>query len=218
MELILALDLMQGRAVRGKSGNRKTYRPLVPDSDPVAIVTRLSPRFLYIADLDRIMGNGEQDSLVLSCAHHVERCYLDRGCRSPSDYLSAEGIVNIAGTETAGDLPRYHGGYLSMDVRNGAVIPSGEDPLLFLERAAGLEFDGVIVLNLGAVGTGSGIPYGDLRQLRRVYDRRLLYGGGVRGAEDLDGLGELEYDGAIVATAVHAGAIPVGAVRRGSWP
>jgi phosphoribosylformimino-5-aminoimidazole carboxamide ribotide isomerase len=217
MELILALDLMQGRAVHGQSGNRTTYRPLVPYSNPVDIIMHRAPQSLYIADLDRIMGVGEQDALVCACARRVQRCYVDRGCRSPADYLVGDGIVNIAGTETAGDLRRYREGYVSMDLRDGKVIPSNEDPALFLERAADLGFEGAIVLNLSAVGTGSGIR-NDLQKLRTVYPRRLLYGGGVRGAEDMDLLAAVGYDGAIVATAVHSGAIPMDAVRRGSWP
>ncbi|MDD1674794.1 MAG: nickel transporter [Methanomicrobiales archaeon] len=217
MELILALDLMQGQAVHGKSGERSTYRPLVPYSDPINLIARCAPKSLYIADLDRIMGTGAQDDLVQACALQVDRCYVDRGCRSPADFLADEAIMNIAGTETAGDLRRYHGGYVSMDLRDGKVIPSGENPPDFLERVSDLGFEGAIVLNLGAVGTGTGIP-DNLRRLREVYPKRLLYGGGVRGKEDLDPLAALGFDGTIVATGVFSGAIPSDAVRRGIWP
>jgi phosphoribosylformimino-5-aminoimidazole carboxamide ribotide isomerase len=103
-----------------------------------------------------------------------------------------------------------------MDVKDGKVIPGGEEPRKFLTRAGSLGFDGAIVLNLGAVGTASG-PGAGLGVLRDVYTHRLLYGGGVRGTDDLDELAALGFDGAIVATAVYSGAIPMDAVRRGTW-
>jgi phosphoribosylformimino-5-aminoimidazole carboxamide ribotide isomerase len=216
MELVLAVDLKQGRAVHGMSGNRSTYRPLVPHADPITLITLLTPHSLYIADLDRIMGTGDQKGLVRSCACLVQRCYVDRGCRSPEDYLSWEGVVDVAGTETAGDLSRYTGGYVSMDIKDGKVIPGGEHPQEFLSRAGALGFDGAIVLNLGAVGTASGVGSG-LDALRNAYPHRLLYGGGVRGTGDLDTLASLGFDGAIAATAVFRGTIPMDAVRRGTW-
>jgi phosphoribosylformimino-5-aminoimidazole carboxamide ribotide isomerase len=58
MELVLAIDLMNGQVVHGKKGNRSTYRPFVHSSysfkSPIEFVASIEPRFLYIADLDRI--------------------------------------------------------------------------------------------------------------------------------------------------------------------
>jgi phosphoribosylformimino-5-aminoimidazole carboxamide ribotide isomerase len=220
MDLILALDLLGGRIVHGAGGERATYRPLllpgIPSSDPVELVSALSPKYLYLADLDRIMGSGEHDAAIRACSRLVRRSYVDRGIRSPAEYLAAENLVNIVGTETGGsDLARYTGGFLSVDVKDGKVIPRGEDPSEILSRAGEWAFDGCILLNLGMVGTGAGLPP-DLEDLRSACKKRLFYGGGVGSEEDLDRLRDAGFDGAIVGTGVHRGIIPLQWVRRGS--
>jgi phosphoribosylformimino-5-aminoimidazole carboxamide ribotide isomerase len=220
MDLILALDLMGGRVVHGARGERATYRPLllpgIPSSEPRELISALSPRYIYIADLDRIMGSGEHDESIRACSRLVERSYVDRGIRSPADFLEEENLVNVVGTETGGlDLARYPGGFLSVDVRDGKVIPRGEDPVEILSRAGEWAFEGCIHLNLGKVGTGDGLPP-DLEDLRAACGKRLFYGGGVGSVEDLERLLDAGFDGAIVATGVYRGIIPLEWVRRGS--
>ncbi len=221
MDLILAIDLMDGLMVHGKKGMRDTYAPLewglASSPDPVVLIRELEPRYIYIADLDRIKGSGANDAVVTTCARNVERCYVDRGCRSPQDYLETANIVNIVGTETGGaDLSAYKGGLLSVDIKDGAVIPGGDDPLELLKRANEWDFEGCIVLNLGSVGTAEGVGALPLEELRSAYAGFLIYGGGVSSVDDLYRLRESGFDGAIVATAVHSRRIPVSWVQEGS--
>lgn len=221
MDLVLAMDLKGGVVVHGKRGERESYRPLTwglsPTADPEGYVRVMNPRYLYIADLDRIAGTGSHDASIHACARHVERCYVDRGCRSPSDTLAGERIVNIAGTETAGDLRRYTGGMLSIDIKDGRVIPGGEMPIDVLSRAEELPFEYCLVLDISAVGTGAGLSRSSLCTMRDACGKRLFFGGGIRDTGDLDRLASAGFDGAVLATAVHTGAIPPGVVRRGSW-
>lgn len=222
MDLILAMDLMQGQVVHGMRGDRAGYRPLtwglVATADPIAQVRQIAPRFLYIADLDRIMGTGSHERAIESCVRLVDRCYLDRGIRSPADCWQLAGVINVVGTETGGrDLGQYPGGFLSIDIRDGRVIPCGWTPAAVLKRARTWAFEGCILLNMGAVGTECGLDRGELGKLRSTYPGRLLYGGGVGTENDLDLLQELGFDGAIVATAMHRGAIPPASIRRGVW-
>ena len=62
MELVLAMDLRRNLVVHGKSGLRATYKPLdwgaSPTAEPLGYVRALAPKFLYIADLDRIECTG----------------------------------------------------------------------------------------------------------------------------------------------------------------
>jgi len=222
MDLILAVDLKAGQVVHGSSGNRDTYRPLTwglsPTADPEGYIRALSPRHLYIADLDRIMGIGDHRAEAIACSALVSTCYLDRGCHGPADYLNQRGIIDIAATETTrAELSSYPGGYVSLDVRNGCVIPSGEEPLILLRKARQWSFQGAILLNVGAVGTGGGVLSPSLAGFREAYEKPLLYGGGIANPGDLDRLAELGFDGAIVATALHQGAIPLEDIRRGRW-
>jgi phosphoribosylformimino-5-aminoimidazole carboxamide ribotide isomerase len=177
----------------------------------------MQPRFLYIADLDRIAGTGSHDSWIASCARAVERCYVDRGCRSPDDTLPGEHIVNIIGTETAGDLSRYREGMLSIDIREGLVIPGNRTPADVLSEAEDLPFDCCLVMNISAVGTEEGLSPSVLGSFRKAYRKKLFYGGGVRDCGDLDRLASAGFDGAVVATAVHTKAIPHDLIRSGYW-
>jgi phosphoribosylformimino-5-aminoimidazole carboxamide ribotide isomerase len=224
MELVLALDLRRNMVVHGKSGLRETYKPLdwglSPTAEPVGFVKAIAPKYIYIADLDRIEGTGNHDGLIRDCAGLVERCYVDRGARSPADMLTGPNIKNVIGTETSiADPSRYHGGYLSVDVVNGKVIPTGDSPETVLRSARSWDFEGCIILNLGFVGTENGIDAGTgpLAAWRSAYPGRLLYGGGVASVADLDMIKDAGFDGAIIATALHKGAVPADAIRRGTW-
>jgi len=220
MELILAIDLLHGLVVHGKSGDRSGYLPLTwgasPTAYPVAFISHITPRFLYIADLDRIEGRGDHDEIVEQCTRLVACSYVDRGCRSPADLLPTGRLRNVIGTETGGpDLSVYKGGYLSIDIKNGRVVPSGDDPIATLARAAEWSFDGCIILNISDVGTSRGLASLALDELRNVYGGRLIYGGGVSSEEDLVLLRDAGFDGAILATALHKGRVPIDLVRRG---
>jgi len=220
MELFLAMDLRQNLVVHGKSGQRDTYKPLdwgcSPTAEPLGFVTAIEPRFLYIADLDRIGGTGSHDAVIRQCARKVGCCYVDRGCHSPSDLLEGRNIVNIVGTETAGsDLSGYRGGILSIDVKDGRVIPCGKDPVDVLSSARRWDFDGCILLNVSAVGTQIGIDRTMLKKMRKAYNLRLYYGGGVATPEDLEIISSSGFDGAIISTALHRGIVPIEWIRRG---
>jgi len=220
MELILAMDLKKNLVVHGKSGQRETYKPLdwgcSPTADPLGFVRAIQPKSIYIADLDRIEGSGSHDTIVRQCAQQVSACYVDSGCRSPDDLLAGYHIVNIVGTETGGDnLSQYGGGFLSLDIKHGRVIPAGRDPVDVLRQANGWKFDGCILLNISAVGTETGINPDALAKMRSAYHRKLFYGGGVATVADLEMLSDAGIDGAIIATALHHGAVPVEWIRRG---
>lgn len=221
MDLILAVDLRNGEVVHGMSGNRNQYMPLdwghSRSAEPVEFVRALHPKYLYIADLDRIEGTGSHDGVIRACAMLVDKCYVDRGIRTPDDYLAGKNIINVVGTETCGDdLTRYKGGFLSLDIKHGKVIPSGRKPVDLLIEADRLGFEGCIILSLGAVGTQKGIdPQQSLRSMRLAYQGTLLYGGGVATADDLRQLADTGFDGAIIATALHRGAIPLAWVQEG---
>lgn len=220
MDLILAMDLKENLVVHGKSGHRETYKPLdwglSPTADPIGFVKAIAPKYIYIADLDRIEGRGAHDRIIRECARNVAGCYLDRGTQSPEDMLAGFHIRNVVGTETGGrDLACYQGGFLSLDLKEGRVIPDSRDPVAMLREANRWRFDGCIILNIGAVGTEKGLDPETLRKMRQAYHRRLIWGGGVGTPADLAMLCDAGFDGAIIATALHRGKIPPAWIRRG---
>ncbi len=221
MDLILAADLKGGDIVHGRSGNRDNYLPVVSpfatSSKPAQYLQDIRPRYLYVADLDRITGVGSHDPIIADLATLVDVILLDRGCLGPKDLLVHPGVINVIGTETCGnELEQFSGGYLSIDMKNGRVLPDGQDPVEVLTRAAGCAFDGCILLDIGGVGTQKGLHIDFLRMCRAAYPHRLLWGGGVASMEDLYLLKDSGFDGAIIATALHAGAVPIELIREGT--
>ena len=219
MNLILAIDLKGGLVVHGRSGDRESYRPLdwglSGTAEPVGYLAALRPRHL---DLDRIGGRGDHAREIAGLAHRVETCYVDAGYRSADECRSVEGFIPVLGTETAGsalgDCPRA---LLSLDCRDGLVTPWREDPVRSLYRVRDLAVAGHLLLDISAVGTERGLDADLLARLRAASERPLLYGGGVRTTGDLDLLRDAGFDGAIVATAVHRGTVPLDAIRSGRW-
>jgi phosphoribosylformimino-5-aminoimidazole carboxamide ribotide isomerase len=66
----------------------------------------------------------------------------------------------------------------------------------------------VLVLDLARIGTGCGTDLGLLEDLRKRFPSvRLLAGGGVLARRDLDRMRDAGCDGALVASAIHAGTI-----------
>lgn len=220
MDLILAADLKNGCIVHGKSGNRDEYRPIVSalasTAEPVRYLQEIGPRYLYAADLDRITNNGGHDPLVPALAGCVDLIMLDRGCRSPDDFFIHPKVINVVGTETAGpDIEAFTGGYLSVDMKDGRVIPSGSEPEQILHQAGDCAFEGCIILDIAGVGTRRGLDPALLDRCRAAYPNRLLWGGGIACMDDLYLLQERDYDGAIIATALHTGAVHIDLIRSG---
>jgi len=221
MKLVLAMDLRHNLVVHGKKGERAAYKPLdwgcSPTAEPLGFVRSIAPEFLYIADLDRIERTGSHDPVVRECAREVACCYVDRGCSTPDDFLQGQNIINIVGTETGGsDLAGYHGGFLSLDMKDGKVIPSEADPADLLKSAEDWDFEGCIILNISSVGTEAGVSRENLQHLRSAYDGTMFYGGGVATVRDLETISSCGFDGAIIATALHNGTVPVEWIRKGS--
>jgi phosphoribosylformimino-5-aminoimidazole carboxamide ribotide isomerase len=221
MKLVLAMDLRNNLVVHGEKGERAGYKPLdwgcSTTADPEGFVKEISPEFLYIADLDRIEGTGSHDAIIRICASAVRCCYVDRGCRKPGDFLHGQHIKNIVGTETGGgDLGIYHGGFLSIDVKENRVIPTGENPVDFLSTLSKWDFSGCILLNISSVGTGSGVNRNDLKEMRDAFSGEFFYGGGVATVHDLETISSAGFDGAIIATALHRGQVPIDWIRRGT--
>ena len=222
MDLYLATDLKSGQVVHGKSGMRDYYVPVTSlhadTTEPVGFIEQIKPRNLYIADLDRISKTGDHDAIIPVLAQKTERILLDRGCRGPDDMLYIDKVSNIVGTETAADtLEQFTGGVLSVDIKQDLVIPWNTDPVLFLSSCNRFRFETIILLDIGGVGTGQGLNKERLIVFRSAYAGPLLWGGGVSSEADLVLLDNAGFDGAIIATAVHNGNIPVEYIRRGTF-
>jgi phosphoribosylformimino-5-aminoimidazole carboxamide ribotide isomerase len=232
MRVIPVIDLKSGAAVHAVRGERERYRPLrsglVAGSEPVRVARAVREALglgeLYVADLDAIAG-GSPDREVLAGLAREARVMVDAGVTDAAAVrpLLELGIARVViGTETLADpaaLGRLRSQLndaplvLSLDLRGDRVVsPDADLGRLGAAEALGVlgqaGVSEVIVLDLARVGSGAGPDVALVRELRaRFPELELLAGGGVRGLADLRALAEAGAAGALVATALHQGAI-----------
>jgi len=226
---IFVLDLFNGNVVHAVRGERSRYRPVeefsrvVSTSDPLGLVGEIRPKEVYLADLNRIAGRGDNLEIIRRISSRAS-AMADIGASLREDLQCLpEEILAVLGTETASwqliqEAASIRSIAVSLDMKNRAVLAS--DPELagapaedVLRRLNGLPAQAVILLELERVGMSSGLDREFLERAAGISDHALILGGGVRGREDLDELEEMGFAGALVATAVHNGRIPLARLR-----
>jgi phosphoribosylformimino-5-aminoimidazole carboxamide ribotide isomerase len=237
------VDLLSGRAVHARAGQREHYQPVsevagsfIESGRAAAVarayVERLGLKQLYVADLDAILGRPAQEPLVGELVTFGVPLWLDAGATTLASARRALGLGAqrvVIGLETLtsfGSLREICDGVgvgrvaFSLDLRmgepmvSGVGIPARESPQDLLARAVEAGADAVIVIDLARVGTGQGIDWELITRLRRAAPVvTLLVGGGVRSLDDLLRLSDAGCDGALVATALHEGRLTAGDVE-----
>jgi phosphoribosylformimino-5-aminoimidazole carboxamide ribotide isomerase len=234
--LVFVMDILDGAVVHAKRGERDQYKPItrfssiVRSSDPLQIVEELKPAEVYLADLNRLMNTGDNRETLkeLSTRTKGSKIMLDygiNGFEALKEAVEAElAHTFVLGTETASlDLieAASKSGIpvcLSVDLRNKTVLTRDKrlkrDPLSLLQKLNEYSIPDVIVLELDRVGTKSGIDFEFFERAVAVSDHNILCGGGVKSNEDIRIMEQLGVKGALVATAIHDGSIPVSALRQ----
>jgi phosphoribosylformimino-5-aminoimidazole carboxamide ribotide isomerase len=222
--IIPVIDIKNGEAVSGKSGNRETYTPLktvyTKSSDPITIAHELK-KFgfsrIYIADLDAIEGNNSN----LKIAGEINKIIpvmFDSGIKN---ILGVQKILDkvdkvIIATETIenfDDIELIFSSFpkqnlvLSVDIKDGNVLGKHikadfEDIIKKIEEINPFE---VILLDISRVGTENGADHELIKSFIGL-DTDLILGGGITLTDitDLQSLG-LKYF--LVGTALHAGCL-----------
>lgn len=224
MRCILACDLMGGLVVRGVRGQRDLYRPiseysrLVASAAPLDVIQAMRPRETYIADLDRITGRGDSYSTIASLSR-LTHIMADTGISCKDDAAKARTACQsiVLGTETASlsliTACQGPGTVVSVDMKHGLMMAQDSDlqiaPLDVVKALNGVDLDAIIMLDVARVGSGEGVDFGLLGEAVALSRHDVIAGGGVRGMEDLERIKDSGAAGAIVASAIHSGAIPL---------
>ncbi|EKF85647.1 HisA/HisF family protein [Methanobacterium formicicum] len=222
--IIPVLDIKDGIAVSGKSGNRKTYKPLQtvfhPSSHPFKIARSLLDKGaeqLYIADLDAIEGKGSNGDLVSEINQFIP-VMLDCGANdidSVSDALQVADKVIVA-TETLKNLEDLHEIFcrvnreriiLSIDVMDNKVLSKYMelDFNILRENLEKLKPSHIILLDISRVGTEGGINWGLIDEFTGL-ENSIILGGGIT-EDDMHQLDKKGVNKVLVGTALHKGLI-----------
>ena len=229
MRCIYVLDILNGAVVHAVRGERSSYGPIagfsriVSTSEPLDILQELRPREVYVADLNLLTGRGDNLAVIKKISA-VTRTMADTGISKYGDLDRLPASVSLVlGTETASlqlieEAAADHRIVVSIDMMKRKVLASDPHlavltPLQLLQRLSGLKLEGVILLEMDKVGTSAGLDGQFLEEAAAATEHPLIMGGGVKGEEDLRALEETGFAGALLATALHNGRIPVDRVQ-----
>jgi phosphoribosylformimino-5-aminoimidazole carboxamide ribotide isomerase len=205
--------------------------------DPVALLRAFREALgvveCYVADLDAIQGGAIQRTTIRELAqfetgfpgpllvdagtHQTGGALEVLACGASEVVVGLETLQSFADLRAIVELVGPSRIVFSLDLRLGRPIlhPALQDVSGAQPDAASLAAQAVetgvrslLVLDIGRVGTGVGVDLGLLETLRRRFTaERLLAGGGVLTRRDLERLRDAGCDGALVASAIHAGRI-----------
>lgn len=225
-EIIPAVDIQQGRAVRLYEGDpeRETVYFEAP-REAAEHWARLGAAWLHVVDLDAALGRGGNAALIRDLAaavparvevgggvrsveaaaawlEHVERVILGTVAISEPEVVDA--LIDGFGPERVA---------VSIDARDGRVAVHGWaqvtdiDAVELARRVEGQGVRHLIYTDITRDGTLRGVDPGPLERIRASFPHRLVAGGGVGSDADLDVYERLGLDGAIVGRALYEGTV-----------
>jgi len=221
--VIPVIDLKGGLVVHARAGARAAYRPIETKlgaaGDPIAIARALlaitaSPA-LYIADLDAIEGVGNHFELCRDLAHALPATalWIDAGFSNVTDcaFWLPLGATLVIGSESLAAIGNWHelsasfGESLVLSLDFTAAGLRGPTALLSEPKSWP---DRIIAMCLDRVGKDSGPDVERLETIIKGAGGRAVYAaGGLRAIGDLETIAAVGAYGALIATAVHNGAI-----------
>jgi len=232
VELFAAIDVHQGTAVRLAQGDFARQRHY---GEPLELARRYAgagAQWLHVVDLDAARtGTPVNRAVVLAIAATGVQVQAGGGVRSAADVeeLLDGGVRRVVmGTAAADDpalveqLAARHPGRLvvGLDHRGGGddvatwgwQRPSGVSLTAALDRLRDVPVAAVVVTTIERDGVLSGPDTKGLAEVLGRSDHDIVASGGVRSAQDLRVLSELEVDGRRLAGVVVGRALLDGAL------
>lgn len=183
---------------------------------------------VYIADLDAIMGSGDNLAVIARMAasepqlellvdagiHNVpqaRRLLLDAGATKV--VLASESLTGLSAASALLAALGAERTLVSLDLKAQEVTwrqPSTEskDPIATASRLLSLGFRETILLEMDRIGAGSGAGAALLgRVAMAAPDMRVIVGGGIASVAEIALLHRAGASGVLLATALHSGTI-----------
>lgn len=224
-QVIPAVDIQQGRAVRLFEGNPE--KETVYFEDPLEAARHwvtLGAEILHLVDLDAALERGNNSAVIEQIASLGVRTELGGGVRSlevARDWLKLVnrvilGTAAITKPELTSQLLEEFGPervVVSLDARHGLVAirgwteTSSQDAFELAADLAGQGLRTLIYTDVTRDGTMLGVNPEPVERMREAFPHELLAGGGVAADGDLDLYARLGLDGAIVGRALYEGKI-----------
>jgi phosphoribosylformimino-5-aminoimidazole carboxamide ribotide isomerase len=222
MEIIPVIDVLGGKVVHARGGERRQYpllqSVLTSHCEPLQVIFDVlawqSFSTIYIADLDAILQQQQNTALYQALAEQFPQLtfLLDAGIDSKQSWqhFSAYPTIKpVIGSETLADIAWLSDSairqksILSLDFQHGQFL--GEQQLL---QQADLWPEAIIAMNIDHVGAQSGPDFKLLSLLQqKAVNSQIIAAGGVRSEQDLVDLASQGIEQVLVASALHDGRI-----------
>ncbi|MFO1003389.1 MAG: HisA/HisF-related TIM barrel protein [Planctomycetaceae bacterium] len=236
MRIIPVIDIRNGVAVRAVAGERGRYQPvssrLTDSIEPAEVLRALRQAFhcdtCYVADLDAIEGRPRNRCTLAEMARTGARLIVDAGVVSPEDahelqdcgagriVLASESLPRLDQLRSFVELFGSKSLVFSIDLKHGQLRLadpqySSTNPEVLIAHIVEAGIEQIIVLDLAAVGTGTGISTLSLcEQSKRCWpDLQIISGGGVHSGACLLKAQAAGLDGLLIASALHDGRLTV---------
>ena len=227
MKIIPVIDLKDGVVVHARQGNRKHYQPINSDLCKSSDIFQVIEAFFgvyefdafYIADLNAITHQGNHNHLINNVLARfpqitfwIDKGYqkYDRGAQLQENTLPVLGSESYR-NETISEIKAYKNNFiLSLDYSNSRALGA---PSLFYDPTFWPE--NIIIMTLERVGSSQGPDLNKLAEFCRQYpDKNFIAAGGIRNKQDLMALSEAGIHQALVASALHSGAIKTEDIKQ----
>ena len=227
MNIIPAIDLIGGKAVRLKKGDYNEVT--VFNDDPVSVAKSFEASgsaFMHLVDLDGAKDGSTANyetirSIVANTSLFVEVGGGIRNMDTVKKYIDMGVDRVIIGTAAVKDpefleaaVKEYPENIaVGIDVKDGMVAIKGWTELSefscfdFCERMQRLGVKTIICTDISKDGMMSGTNLELYAELQRRYNMNIIASGGVSSLEDVRALVKMDIYGAIIGKALYTGAI-----------
>jgi phosphoribosylformimino-5-aminoimidazole carboxamide ribotide isomerase len=227
LQLIPAIDLMNGKIVRLSRGDPKTAKVYDQFGGPVETAKKWKAegaKKLHIIDLDAALGTGNNRSVIAEIAENVELpIQVGGGIRTieTAQKLLTIGINQVIlgalafnnpkaitqiqqefGTETV---------IVALDNRKGKIMVEGWKTATTLgvrealEKFTALGVKTFLITSITKDGTLSGPDIDTLSEARRFPSVEIIAAGGIGSLNDLTALKRVDVEGAVIGKALYEG-------------
>lgn len=217
MQIIPVIDLKDGEVVAAQQGQRDSYKAIKSTFCPSSSITDVVNGFLslhpfkiiYIADLNAITHAGNNKKLIdCAIANNPEVIFWVDDGKKMQDF-SASNLSNykqVFGSENQNQCihPYNQDSILSLDFfpNKGYTGPEQllKNPILWPQN--------IIVMTLDKVGKNTGPDFEKLTFFQKKHpEKNIIAAGGIRNITDLLHLKKMGIRYALIASALHSGAI-----------
>ncbi len=217
--IIPVMDIMNGVVVHAVAGERDKYKPytdsvLCNSPDPDCFLNRfieIGFRSIYMADLDSIMGRGNNERILERAVKMGFLVYADIGRTgiSRQDNVNLRYVIGTEYLVYPSELSFIRNRVASLDLEYNNVkfansLVNIKEVVPMLAELTPYE---LLLINLKFVGTMMGINKEIIESVRHYYYGKLYVGGGLGNLNEISDLKNYNVDGILVATLLHKGVV-----------